>query len=118
VKTIINNIGLKVGKLIENVELKSALQSAMRFISSINVYLNKNEPWKVIKNDKERAGTVLSVALSAINSSATLLSPYMPSSSKKVIDSIPTKSNHLWSANEIDTGTKLKKLEHLFRKFD
>ena len=118
---LINNskdIFSEVGQLIENVELKGALQSSMRFVSSINVYLNENEPWKVLKNDKERAGTVLCVALSAINTSATLLRPYMPSTSKQVIDAIPTKSAHLWSVNDIDTGTKLKKLEHLFRKFD
>ena len=108
----------KIGSLIENVELKSALQSSMSFISSINAYLNENEPWKILKNDKERSGTVLSVALSAISTSATLLTPYMPSTSKQVLDAIPTTSNNLWSYNYIDTGKKLKKLEHLFRKFD
>ena len=108
----------EIGSLIENVELKNALQSSMRFISSINIYLNENEPWRILKNDEERAGTVLSVALSAIRTSATLLSPYMPSTSKQVLDSIPTKSNNPWGYNKIDAGKKLKKLELLFKKFD
>ena len=108
----------EIGSLIENVELKNALQSSMRFISSINIYLNENEPWRILKNDEERAGTVLSVALSAIRTSATLLSPYMPSTSEQVLDSIPAKSNNPWGYNKIDAGKKLKKIELLFRKFD
>ena len=38
-----------VGQHIEAVELKTALQESMRFVSKVNVYLNETEPWKVIK---------------------------------------------------------------------
>lgn len=108
----------EVGSLIENVELKNALQASMRFVSSINVYLNENEPWIVVKNDKELAGTVLSVALTAINTSATVLSPFMPKTSKEVLEAIPSKTYNSWSSNDIDTGKKLKKINPLFKKFD
>jgi methionyl-tRNA synthetase len=108
----------EVGALIENVELKNGLQTSMRFVSSINVYLNENEPWIVVKDDIERAGTVLSVALTAINTSATLLNPYMPRTSNDVLDSIPAKSYNSWDFNDIETGGKLKKLDPLFKKFD
>ena len=104
--------------LMENVELKNALQASMRFVSSINVYLNENEPWIVVKNDIERAGTVLSVALTAINTSATLLNPYMPKTSNDVLESIPAKSYNTWSFNSIETGGTLKKLDPLFKKFN
>ena len=90
----------------------------MRFVSSINVYLNENEPWIIVKNDKELAGTVLSVALTAINTSATVLSPFMPKTSKEVLEAIPSKTYNSWSSNDIDTGKKLKKINPLFKKFD
>ena len=90
----------------------------MRFVSGINVYLNENEPWKIIDEDKERAGTILSVALSAIRTSATVLMPFMPKTSNDVLKSIPAKTDNTWSYNEIATGQKLDKLEALFKKFE
>ena len=113
-----SEIFAEVGSLIEKVELKNALQTSMRFVSGINVYLNENEPWKIIDEDKERAGTILSVALSAIRTSATVLKPFMPKTSNDVLKAIPSKTDNAWSYNEIATGQKLDKLEPLFKKFE
>ena len=50
-----------IGKHIEAVELKTALQESMRFVSKVNVYLNETEPWKTVKEDQNRAGRILSL---------------------------------------------------------
>jgi len=107
-----------VGKLIEKVELKSALQESMRFVSTVNAYLNNTEPWKVLKSDKERASRILYSALTAIDSCANLLYPFMPTTSLKVRNSIPRDSNFEWSVNKIKTGVKLEEIGLLFKKFD
>ena len=90
----------------------------MSFVSKINVYLNENEPWKVLKEDKERAGTVLTVSLTAIISAANVLSPYMPTTSKKVLDAIPREHGNIWEISKAIPGEKIKQIGHLFKKFD
>jgi methionyl-tRNA synthetase len=113
-----SDIFQEVGAFIEKVELKNGLQASMSFVSKINVYLNENEPWKVLKEDKERAGTVLTVSLTAIISAANVLSPYMPTTSKKVLDAIPREHGNIWEISKAIPGGKIKQIGHLFKKFD
>ena len=49
----------EIASLIERVELKAGLRAAMDAATTVNVYLNATEPWKLVKTDRERAGTVL-----------------------------------------------------------
>ena len=107
-----------VGKLIEKVELKAALQESMRYVSKVNGYLNETEPWKVIKEDEKRAARILYTALEAIDSCANLLYPFMPSTSDLVRSAIPRETENFWGLNKIKTGVELKEIGLLFNKFD
>ena len=107
-----------VGKHIEKVELKAALQEAMRYVSKVNIYLNETEPWKIIGEDNKRASRILYTALTAIDACSNLLSPFMPSTSEKVSNAIPKESNNQWSMNSIKIGTQIETIGHLFKKFD
>ncbi len=107
-----------VGSHIENIELKNALQEAMRYVSKVNIYLNETEPWKIINEDNERASRILYTALTAIDTCANLLYPFMPSTSEKVRTAIPKDSENKWSVNSIKIGTQIEPIGHLFKKFD
>ncbi len=107
-----------VGQLIEKVELKTSLQESMRYVSKVNGYLNETEPWKVIKEDEKRAGRILYTALQAIDSCASLLYPFMPTTSDLVRSAIPRETNNSWGLNKIKTGVELKEIGLLFNKFD
>lgn len=107
-----------VGEHIEKVELKAALQEAMRYVSKVNIYLNETEPWKIIGEDSKRASRILYTALTAIDACSNLLSPFMPSTSEKVSNAIPKESNNQWSMNSIKIGTQIETIGHLFKKFD
>ncbi len=71
-----------VGGLIEEARFKAALTEAMRLAALANQYTSEQEPWALIKTDPERAGTVLYVALRAIDSLKVLLTPFLPFSSQ------------------------------------
>jgi methionyl-tRNA synthetase len=71
-----------VGELIEAARFKAALAEAMRIASLVNQYTSDQAPWATIKTDRERAGTVLYVALCAIDSLKILLAPFLPFSSQ------------------------------------
>src|SRR6266511_1551227 len=71
-----------VGALLEAARFKAALGEAMRLAGQLNQYLSEQEPWKVIKTDRERAGTVLFVALRCVDSLKTMFTPFLPFSSQ------------------------------------
>ena len=108
----------KTGELIEKVELKSSLQSVMGYVNKINAYLNETEPWKIIKEDNARATAILHTSLTAIESCASLFTPFMPTTSEVVKNAIETTTNNNWSVNDIKKGVPLEDIGHLFKKFD
>jgi len=114
----IKNSYERIGDQIEKVELKAALQESMKVVSTVNVYLNETEPWKVIKEDADRAYRILHTSLIAIDSCANLLYPFMPTTSNKVKNAIPRETNNDWGVNKIKTGAELKEIGLLFKKFD
>lgn len=73
----------QVGALIEKHRQKQAISEAMRVVGEANKYLSDQAPWKM-KDDRERMGTVLHVALQAVSDCNTLLTPFLPHSAQKV----------------------------------
>lgn len=73
-----------VGSLIEAARFKNALQESMRLASLGNQYLAEQAPWVLLETDRERAGTILYVALRVIDSLKIVLAPYLPFSSQRL----------------------------------
>jgi methionyl-tRNA synthetase len=73
-----------VGSLIEKARFKSALQEAMRLASLGNQYVADQSPWAKLESDRERAATVLHVALRVVDSLKVLLTPFLPFSAQRL----------------------------------
>ena len=73
-----------VGSLVEAARFKNALHEAMRLAGLGNQYVAEQAPWAILETDRERAGTVLYVALRAIDSLKVLLTPFLPFSSQRL----------------------------------
>ncbi len=67
-----------VGSLIEQSKFRAAIAEAMRVSTLANQYVAEQAPWAVIKDDRERAGTILFVALRCVDSLKVLLTPFLP----------------------------------------
>jgi len=72
-----------VGGLIARQRLKAAITEAMRVVGDANKYLSDQAPWK-IKDDPERLGTILHVALQVVSDCNVLLTPFLPHSAQKI----------------------------------
>jgi methionyl-tRNA synthetase len=135
-----------VGDLIESARYKGALAEAMRLATLVNRYTNEQEPWVLIDTDRERAGTVLYVALRAIDSLKTIFAPFLPFSSQAVHELLgnegtiagPLELREVgegddrhevltgeyepwvgsWSPSELPAGQELRKPKPLFKKLD
>jgi methionyl-tRNA synthetase len=71
-----------VGEQIEAARFRAALAEAMRLARQANQYLTEQAPWALLESDRARAGTVLYVALKAIDTLKTQLTPFVPFSSQ------------------------------------
>jgi methionyl-tRNA synthetase len=71
-----------VGGEIGGAHFKSALNEAMRLARSVNQYVSDQAPWAAIERDRQRAATVLYVALRCVDNLKVLLTPFLPFSSQ------------------------------------
>jgi methionyl-tRNA synthetase len=73
-----------VGKELEAVHLRAALQEAFRLAGEVNKYLDTAAPWFEIKTDKDAAAKSVYTALKAIDSLKILFAPFLPFTSEKL----------------------------------
>jgi methionyl-tRNA synthetase len=97
-----------VGKLIERQRFKAAITDAMRVVSEANKYLSDQAPWK-IKDDPERLGTILHVALQVVSDCNVLLTPFLPHSAQKIHELLGGTGVHapmpeIREVNDLDGG--------------
>ncbi len=135
-----------VAEQLEQARFQNALKLAMAMAAKVNVYLGTEQPWHSIKTDRERAGTVLYVALRCVDNLKTMLAPFLPFSSQKlhamlgygdVIAPQPDVREHSedgaahmvitgdygdpldrWRPSELEPGRKLPEPQALFKRLD
>ena len=73
-----------VGTQIEQARFRAALAEAMRLASRVNQYVSDQAPWALFETDRDRAATVLYVALRAIDNLKILFAPFTPFSSQRL----------------------------------
>ena len=95
---------------LDNLEIDKVINSTMTFIRSINVFMEKNEPWKLVKEDKNKAGNILFHCAEALRLSSILLSPVMPSKSEDILQILGTKEKSLvWGKIKPSSSITLSK---------
>jgi methionyl-tRNA synthetase len=132
---------------IEAARFRAALAEVMRLASTVNQYVSDHAPWALVKTDRERAGTVLFVALRAVDSLKILFLPFLPDTSQRlhallgydgwisgplefreVVEDEGASHEVLtgdyaswignWAPSELPPGQKLLEPEPLFKKLD
>jgi methionyl-tRNA synthetase len=141
VEDALDQVALQLGQARFQIALKSALTTAAK----VNVYLGTEQPWHTIKTDRERAGTVLYVALRCVDNLKLMFTPFLPFSSQKlhrmlgyedVIAEQPEvrevvedgashsvltgdySSENRWKPSSLPAGRKLPVPEALFKRLD
>ncbi len=103
----------KVINMIEEMRINEAIEEIMQFIRNVNKYMEKNAPWKMVKEDKINAGRILYTATESLRIGAVLLFPVMPNRISILLDALRSNSlNYNWGG--LDQGAILKQHEPLF----
>jgi methionyl-tRNA synthetase len=107
----------EIGRLIERVELRAALRAAMEAATSVNIYLNATEPWKLVKTNRIRAATVIWTALQAIAGLRVAFAPFLPFTTAglgRMLGLGPEQSE--WRRPALKPTTRLGEIFPLFAK--
>ncbi len=136
-----------VGALIEQSRFRAALAEAMRLSTVGNQYVDREAPWAAIKEDRERAATILYVALRIVDNLKVLLTPVLPFTCQRLHELLGHEgwlagplefrevteedgSTHeiltgdyerwvgRWAPSELAPGQRLAEPQPLFRKLD
>jgi methionyl-tRNA synthetase len=111
----------RIGESIENYRFREALGYYLDLARVGNKYLQDNEPWKVIKEDKNRVATVLHLSLQIVANLAILGEPFLPHSAEKIRKMLNIKPLGWSFGGKIDllqVGNTLQNLGLLFDKIE
>lgn len=108
---------VRVGELIEKVELRAALRAAMEISGEVNQYLYREEPWKTIKVDRDAAARSLVTSVQAIAGIAVALAPYLPFSTERLAGVLGVDLG-VWERPQVPAGRRLEWSGALFTKLD
>jgi methionyl-tRNA synthetase len=103
---------------IEAVELRAGLRDALEAAGKVNVYLNSTEPWRLVKEDRDRAATVLWTAVQAIAGVRVAFAPYLPFSTDELGEILALGPVERWTRPEVTAGTVLGEIQPLFTKLE
>ena len=83
----------KVDAKMDELRVGDALEAILDLLRRCNKYIDETEPWKLAKDtaNKQELNKVLYNLLEAIRFAAVLLSPFMPETSRKVLDQLNTE---------------------------
>jgi methionyl-tRNA synthetase len=108
-----------VGDLIEQARLRSALARGMAGAQEVNQYLSAREPWKTAASDLPRTATTLWVTLNAVSGLAAALSPFLPFTSRRVLETLRIAvpaSGPAWKRVDVAPGTHLGEAVPLYAR--
>ncbi len=136
----------RVATLLEEARFKAALQQAMALAAQVNQYLGEQEPWRLVNGDRERAATVVHVALQCVADLGVMMAPFLPFTSQRLHEMLggegqlaplpeleevgPAEDRHLvlrtdltmsvprWSPVDLPPGRPIGAPLPLFRKLD
>ena len=111
----------EVGDALAQCSFKKGLRAVMNLAQYGNVYFDHNQPWVLVKTDKERCKTVLHISLRLVQTLAVCMAPYLPFSSERVWKMLGN-TEHIKHWNDaladIRPGTPLQTPTPLFKKLE
>ncbi|MFC1969001.1 methionine--tRNA ligase [Chloroflexota bacterium] len=110
-----------IDDLLYRCRFREAIRTAMSLAQETNRYLDEKSPWKIIKLDREAAGTALYTAICVLSGLSVALYPFLPFSSQKLHEYLGFKGDIQdggWQLVMPAPGQKLLPPEPLFSKLD
>ena len=112
----------KSEECINNLHVADSLDNVIDIFRRSNKYIDETTPWILAKEENtDRLKTVIYNLLESIRIGAVVLSPFLPSTSKKIFEQLNSDNNTINSINKFDgtiCGTILNDPQPLFVRID
>ena len=94
---LLNSMDQEVDTNIEKLDIPHALADIFKRLERLNKYIDETQPWALAKDEAniQRLNDVLYVILEGIRMCTVELSPFIPSTSKKIFDQLKVNNNSL-----------------------
>ncbi|MBN1410097.1 MAG: methionine--tRNA ligase [Spirochaetales bacterium] len=102
----------------EKVELREALRGILELSNLGNKRFQDAEPWKAVKEDKEKADSLLKDLVYLIRDLAVLLSPFIPGTSQEVFGFLGLKNAAFNDLGRLEGIRKLGETKLLFNRLE
>lgn len=106
----------EAGRAIEAGQFRKAVKIVFGVANEGNKYIDSQEPWKIIKEDREKAGRVLNVCLQAVFNLRNLISPFLPFTAEKLNKYFDSES--VWEFQKIPDGLAVSEPAPLYQKVE
>ncbi|WP_109829563.1 methionine--tRNA ligase [Reichenbachiella versicolor] len=109
----------KIASSIDKFRFREALALLMDLARLGNKYLADTEPWKLIKTDEARTGTILNIALQIAANLSILSEPFLPRTAEKLALTLNLEGKKWEDAGDSDLllqGQDIEKAALLFEK--
>ena len=108
----------EVGNSISKRRFRESLNKLMALSKYGNQFLDKNEPWKKMKENKEEAGEILGQSIIIIHALSSILEPFLPNSAQKLQKILFGEHINHWNLLLPESGKSFEKPNPLFTKLD
>ena len=112
IKTI-KDFSVLMGKM----KINDAIDRVFQFVKNVNKYLEVTEPWKMVKVDQKKAGSILFTSAESLRIVALLLLPIMPNRAEIVLSTLNSNDRSVeWG--KLSVNDKIKTHQPLFPRID
>jgi methionyl-tRNA synthetase len=109
----------EVQSLLDHVKLRDGLAKVSYVAAIGNEYFQRNEPWNLVKTDRERCTQVIYFCANVCKTLAVLLYPYLPSSAEKIARMLGSTEQIKWNDIRMPLQTiQIEEPRVLFKKLD
>ena len=123
-KKVVLETQVKASKKMEDLRVADAITEIFTMFKRCNKYIDETMPWALAKDEEKKARleTVLYNLIESITIGASLLEPFMPETSKKILEQLNTQARAFDDMTEFgkyQSGNKVvEKPEILFARMD
>ena len=108
----------EIGTLLERAEERDALRQILILSSLGNKAFQDGEPWKLRKEDPQRAASLLKTLVYLIRDLAIMIEPYMPQSSARILSFLGSEGARWTDLGNTEGISAIQDVQLLFTKLE
>ncbi len=116
----LKNLAGKYDEALWSTKFREALEILLKISDLGNKYFQESEPWRLVKDDKDRAATIVYVCANLCRTLSLLVSPYLPNTTTKINQMFNFSMDSFDSALDLKVkpGHEINEPKILFAKLD